>query len=466
MQAPRGTTEDARLRRDESPASERLAAVVGAYDGLRSDQPDRPALSRHDALAELRAMAGVSLDGDIVEALVEVETPRRRLTVMPPLGLLGPPLSGLVRRGRHVARTSVTPAAAGATVLAMSVAGLMGVLPAWRGTRVLALRSPAPSVVVQTTPTPTTPDDATLPPASPAPSQAAPSPSGSGTGPPARVPGLYFPPQRSAKAPSARPTGTPAATGQPEPTPTIVYFTEVPAPITVGLPSPSATPALTPTASTPPAPSGVAADRVVSSNNQGAFTALASPLVSTTSANELILAFVSTDGPGNGVQSAGSVSGGGLSWSLAARANTFTGTAEVWQAYAAAPLTGASVVATLGSSGQSGCITVAAFKGAAAAVGATAVAGAASGAPQVPVTTTKAGSLLWAVGQDPDRAAPRTPLGGQSVVHESFGPLGGGTAWVQATGPVAAANSPITMGDSAPTIDRWDLAGVEIPPDH
>jgi hypothetical protein len=79
-------------------------------------------------------------------------------------------------------------------------------------------------------------------------------------------------------------------------------------------------------------------------------------------------------------------------------------------------------------------------------VGATAVAGAASGAPQVSVTPTKAGSLLWAVGQDPDRAAPRTPLGGQSVVHESFGLPGGGTAWVQATGPVAAANSPITLG--------------------
>ena len=51
-------------------------------------------------------------------------------------------------------------------------------------------------------------------------------------------------------------------------------------------------------------------------------------------------------------------------------------------------------------------------------------------------------------------------------MHESFGPLGGGTAWVQATGPVVAANSPITMGDSAPTIDRWDLAAVEIPPDQ
>src|SRR5438132_8843013 len=140
MPVAHGTTEDGRLRMDESPASERLAAVVGAYDALRSDQPDRPALSRREALAELRAMAGASLDPDLVEALIEVEMPRRRLTVMPPLGLVGPPLSRLVRRARHVARTSVTPAAAGATVLAMALAGLVGVLPSWRGTHVLALR--------------------------------------------------------------------------------------------------------------------------------------------------------------------------------------------------------------------------------------------------------------------------------------------------------------------------------------
>jgi hypothetical protein len=426
MPAAPGTTEDGRLRLDELPATERLAAVVGAYDALRSDQPDRPALSHRDALAELRAMAGASLDPDLVEALIEVETPSRRLTVVPPLGLLVRSLSGLVRRARHVVRTSVTPAAAGATVLAMAVAGLVGVLPAWRGTHVLGLRYPAPSVVVQTTPSPTNPDVATLPPDSPSPSQAAPSPSGSGTGPAGRAPGLYFPPQRSAGAPSARPTSTaPAANGRPAPTPTIVYFTEVPAPITVGLPSPSPTPAPTPTTSTPPASSGVVADRVVSSNNQGPFTALASPLLSTTLGNELILAFVSADGPGNGVQSVGSVSGGGLSWSLAARANTVTGTAEVWQAYATAPLTGASVVATLGSVGGSGCITVAAFKGAAPALGASAVAGAASGAPQV---------VLWPAGRrhrmGPGRRAGRRGQlaghhGRQRSDHRPLGPGSG-----------------------------------------
>ena len=191
--------------------------------------------------------------------------------------------------------------------------------------------------------------------------------------------------------------------------------------------------------------------------------ALASPPLSTTSANELILAFVSSDGPATGVQSVGSISGAGLNWSLAARANTLSGTAEVWQAYATTRLTGATIVAVFTNSGHGGSMTVAAFSGAATAVGATAVAGAASGAPQVPLTASRARSVVWVVGHDADQAVARTPLPGQTIVHEFLDPAGGNTGWVQATGPIAAANSVVTVGDTAPTIDRWELAAVEIP---
>ena len=96
--APRGTqgtAEDGGIRTEESPAIERLAAVVGAYDALLSDQPDRPALSRREALAELRAMAGAGLDPDAVETLIEVEAPSRRLAAVGLLGLLGSALSRL-----------------------------------------------------------------------------------------------------------------------------------------------------------------------------------------------------------------------------------------------------------------------------------------------------------------------------------------------------------------------------------
>jgi hypothetical protein len=237
-------------------------------------------------------------------------------------------------------------------------------------------------------------------------------------------------------------------------------------PITVLPPSPSATatPSPSPTKSPSPSPGGPVADRYVWANQTGPMPALASPPLSTTSANELILAFVSSDGPATGLQSVAGVAGAGLTWSLVARANTQSGTAEVWQAYATKRLTDATVVAVLANSGRAGSMTVAAFSGAAAAVGATAVGGAASGAPQVPVTASKAHSVVWAVGHDPDQAVPRTPLPGQTLVHEFADPAGRDTGWVQASGPTSAASSVVTMGDTFPTLDRWELAAVEIPP--
>jgi hypothetical protein len=74
--------------------------------------------------------------------------------------------------------------------------------------------------------------------------------------------------------------------------------------------------------------------------------------------------------------------------------------------------------------------------------------------------------VVWAVGHDPDQAVPHTPLAGQTIVHEFLDPAGRNTGWVQASGPAPAANSVVTMGDSVPTLDRWELAAVEIPPAH
>ncbi|MEA2533972.1 MAG: hypothetical protein QOJ93_1783 [Actinomycetota bacterium] len=432
-------------------SAERLAAVVAAYDALLADRRDRPSLSHREAFEELRAMGGTGLDPGIVEALIDVEAANGRAHPGP----FGSALSGAFRRGRHIVRTSVTPAAAGATVLAMATAGILGVLPAWRGTRVLGLRYSGPSVVVQTTPTQTGPADAASPSAGSSPKPTPTSPPASGTGNVGRTPGLYFPPPRTG-LPSASP-----ARPAPPATPGVVAVTESALPITVLPPSPSltATPTPTPTKSTSPPPGGPVADRFVWVNQAGPMPTLDSPPLSTTSANELILAFVSSDGAG---QSVSSLSGAGLNWSLAARANTLSGTAEVWQAYATAPLAGAIIRAAFASSGHGGSMTVAAFSRAAPAAGATAVAGAASGAPQVSVTTTKSRSLLWAVGYDADQAVARTPLAGQTMVHEFLDPAGG-AGWVQATGPIAAANSVVSVGDSAPTLDRWELAAVEIP---
>jgi RHS repeat-associated protein len=219
--------------------------------------------------------------------------------------------------------------------------------------------------------------------------------------------------------------------------------------------------------STPPTsgPSSPVVDQVVSGDQKTASTKLTSPIVKTTAGNELVLAFVSADGPKGSTQKIAKVTGGGLTWSLAARANDGRGTAEVWQAYATAPISTA-VTATLGNGQFDGSITVATFIGAASTVGAKAARTAnRASAPSVTLKTTKAGSLVWATGHDWDHAATITPLGGQSLVHQFRDTRVDRTYWSQrTTEAVVSSGKVVTIGDSAPTTDRWELAAVEIPP--
>ena len=104
-------------------------------------------------------------------------------------------------------------------------------------------------------------------------------------------------------------------------------------------------------------------------------------------AGEVLLAFVSADGPGSAISQTTTVSGGGLTWRLVKRANAQYGDAEIWTATANGVLTSATVKSTLAKSGYDQNLTVQAWEGA-TGVGAAAAASAASGAPSVNVTTT------------------------------------------------------------------------------
>jgi hypothetical protein len=228
----------------------------------------------------------------------------------------------------------------------------------------------------------------------------------------------------------------------------------------VGPPSNEATATVTAVAN----PS-LALDGLVTTRQSTAGTTIASPPLSTTKSGDLLLAFVSSDGPSGGGQTISGVIGGGLTWTLRTRANGQPGTAEVWQAVAPVPLTNVTVTATRAKGGYQGSITVAAFTGADTSVnGAAASSSAATGAPSVPLTTTKAGSWVWGVGEDWDRAVTHTPATGQTIVDQFLSPSGD-TFWTQrqtATTPAAGTSVPIS--DTAPTNDRWDLAAVEIRP--
>jgi HD-GYP domain-containing protein (c-di-GMP phosphodiesterase class II) len=64
------------------PLGSRVIAVCDAYDAMVSDRPYGVALSREEAIGELRRMAGTQFDPAIVEVLVEVlSTPGRQAPV-------------------------------------------------------------------------------------------------------------------------------------------------------------------------------------------------------------------------------------------------------------------------------------------------------------------------------------------------------------------------------------------------
>jgi hypothetical protein len=201
--------------------------------------------------------------------------------------------------------------------------------------------------------------------------------------------------------------------------------------------------------------------RIDASVQQAGATGTTTPAFSTSSPGELLLAFVSSDGP-QGASQTVTVSGAGLTWSLVRRSNGQPGDAEVWKATAPAPLSGATVTATAAQSGFDELLTVLSVQGA-AGVGASAAANATSGAPSIGLTTTAAGSWAVGAGMDWDAAVARAVGAGQILLSQQLDSRIGDTYWSQATSaPAGAAGQVVTLGDTAPTNDRWNLAAVEV----
>jgi diguanylate cyclase (GGDEF)-like protein len=68
-----GTGYPDKLAGDEIPLGSRIIAVSDAYDAMTAGRPYRPAISRDDALAELRLDAGTQFDARVVEAFCALE---------------------------------------------------------------------------------------------------------------------------------------------------------------------------------------------------------------------------------------------------------------------------------------------------------------------------------------------------------------------------------------------------------
>ncbi len=214
----------------------------------------------------------------------------------------------------------------------------------------------------------------------------------------------------------------------------------------------------------------IAVDANTSKDQGSTSKTVTTPAFSTNAANELLLAFISTDYRSGANTTVTAISGGSLTWTLVVRTNVQKGTAEIWRAFAATTLSDVSVTATLSESVASS-ITVMSFSGVdtsgingAGAVGATGSGNASSGAPTATLITTRNNSWVFAVGDDYDNAVARTPDSGQTLVHQDLASIGD-TYWVQMqNSPTAQNGTAVTMGDTAPTSDRYNLSLVEVLP--
>jgi hypothetical protein len=211
---------------------------------------------------------------------------------------------------------------------------------------------------------------------------------------------------------------------------------------------------------------GIAAN--VSTDQGSAKTTVSSPAFSTTSSNELLLAFVATDYLSGTNTQVSSVTGGGLTWALVVRTNAQSGSSEIWRAFAPSALSQVTVTATL-SQGVLSSLTVLSFTGVSTsgtngsgAIGATQSANASKGTPTATLVTTQNSSWVFGVGNDFDNAIARTPGTGQSLVHQNLTSTGD-TYWVQmqnSTTPLSGTS--VTINDTGPTGDRYNLSAVEI----
>jgi hypothetical protein len=220
-------------------------------------------------------------------------------------------------------------------------------------------------------------------------------------------------------------------------------------------------------------PGGVAIDQTIFADGTKAATTLATAAFSTSSTNELLLAFISSGKGTATTTTVSGVAGASLTWVLVQRTNTQLGTSEIWRAFASAALTNVTVTATFSQSVQSS-MTVASFTGAdttgtsgSGAIGATATANAATGGPSATLTTTRANSVVFGVGEDPTAKVARTPGASQSIVHQLLCGVTGQTCtlWVQQVPTlVPATGTAVTINDTAPTADAYNLSLVEVRP--
>lgn len=179
-----------------------------------------------------------------------------------------------------------------------------------------------------------------------------------------------------------------------------------------------------------------------------------------------------------GTDGTGTVSGAGLTWTLAGRkgktgatgqiagGTAQDGCVEVWWAYSASALTSQTVTSTRNTGtgiGSEHSLQVEVLTGAETTWGgAIAANAAASAAPTVTVTTTQAGSWIFGVISDWNQAGLGTAGSGVTIISE-YNPSGQITIHnLRETASTSSSGTAVTINLTAPATEQYNMLGVEI----
>lgn len=182
-----------------------------------------------------------------------------------------------------------------------------------------------------------------------------------------------------------------------------------------------------------------------------------SQLVSTSGANDLLLAFVSAKEPRRGGQSVAGIKAGHLKWSAVTSGSFSGGYVSIWQARAPQSLKHTLVSVNMRKAGIPAVLDIVSFDSRAAVVN-RAQANGNSGAAHVS-TVVPANAVVWGVGQDALGHAKLKPLTGQIIVTKVNAP-GSAISWLQSGAPTSPGR--LVLGESAPKSSSWALAAVTV----
>lgn len=216
----------------------------------------------------------------------------------------------------------------------------------------------------------------------------------------------------------------------------------------------------------------LAIDNVAVSKTRDAGTAVASDTITVTgAANAAWFLTVATGGLA-ATAAASNVTSTHLTWVKVGSITTQNGPVDLWRSQSASALTSEVMTVTFTASQQEYLIQAITITGAdltgtngSAAVGATNTGNGASGAQTQTLTTTRNNSWVWMAGNDWDASTARTIGSNQTMVKEFQATVNGSDFWVQRqTNTTAASGTVVTMNDTLPTADRWNIFLWEIMP--